>query len=342
MAIIAILATAMVPVVLKQMDQAAWTKETSDLGVMAAALQSYILSSKSVPSSTNWATAVSSVAAMPLPSITTTPRGYARAFLLDTNGWLGTVSLPFNQTATGTPRPVNARVMIVAMLSRPLPVASGAPSAASFNDLWNTPPRGKPPTWTNWAGNGQDLVIQRINLEPLFHRLILNQDDSGTVGYYVIDNNPAVHLPAGTNVVDAYFLDGTVLRLGDTNANPNLITQKILKGDYSPLFPSTNWPTSLQFAGATNNNAGPYAALAAQITPLANQFLNAPTYPHTTWGATPASVATMLYSYMFAYGAYANQTPCFASQGSFFGISYQQLLLQVFTWIDGTGNLIGK
>lgn len=309
MAIIAILAAAVVPVVMKQMDQAALTKETSDLSCMAAALQSYILTTKTVPSYTDWAAAISSVAAMSVPSVTNTPRGHARAFLVDPALQIGGAGLPYTQTANScTTAPVSARLMIVSTLARALPVSSGVPTSIAFNDIWNTPKGTKPSTWTTWAGNGQDLVIQRINLASLFCRLILNNSDVGGAGFFAVDGTNTVAMPVGAGGWSAYYLRGTTLGLCDTNGL--LMARELLTSDVSHVFDSGIWRDTSQFGLRTN------AVPASDPSAIAAQFINAPPPPGSKWGATPSGVASLISAYTYAYTAWATESPCFSYNGN--------------------------
>lgn len=302
LAVIAILATAVVPPVMKQMDDAARTKEMADQSAMAAALKSHVLRAKSIPDATTWAAVISDEAMMPMAAITNTPRGYARAFLIDTNGWLGTVTLPYNQTTNGTATaPASARMMIVATLGRALPLTSGQPPAATFNDIWNTPQGAKPSTWTTWAGNGGDLLIQRINLAPLFHRLILVNSDVGGIGGFAIDGSAPLAVPVGGSGWDAYYLEGTVFGLYDTNTA--LMVRAALESDTSCVFESGVWRDGIQSGVRTAPQ---------DIVANASQFLSSPAFPRPAPGADPASLASLMYSFMSTYNQWATESPPFS------------------------------
>src|SRR6266542_62615 len=218
LAVIALLLAVIAPSVVRRLDHAAWTKETSDIQAIADSYTQYILRTKTIPGTNTWASSVSDQMNLPVSAITTNMRGYARAFLIDTNLKIGANAnsvLPFGpQSASGSPKPVSARVIIVSSLSGALPLSSGVPSSNEFNAIWNTADGAKPATstWTTWAGNGDDLRIKRLNLEPLFHQLILFDRDPATNQVrFSIDS-------AGTNTVPAvgfnrYYLDGTVVGL---------------------------------------------------------------------------------------------------------------------------------
>lgn len=305
LAIISILATAMIPAMMKQMDQAALSKEMSDMASIAAALQSHVLNSKSIPNYNNWVATLSLDAAMPADTLTNTVRGLPRAFLIDTNGWLGTTNLPFTQSTNGLPVcPTNARVMIVSTLGKALPVSSGKPATASFNDIWNTPTGSTPSTWTTWGGNPQDLVVQRINLTPLFHRLILVNGSVGGTGYFSIDGSVPMDMPTNALGWSRYFLDGTIIGLHDTNGT--LVAGEVLKSDLSRVFDNGIWRDGTQVGLRTNAPGSDWVS-------LATQFIANGTSASLQFKGTTRAMASLITSYMYAYSAWVSENPCFST-----------------------------
>src|SRR5436190_16060453 len=93
--ILALLAAAVIPSVIRRIDQAARTRETSDLSAIADAYTRYILRDKIVPDLTTWASSVANYMSLPVSAITNTPRGYARAFLIDPDLRINGNSLPY-------------------------------------------------------------------------------------------------------------------------------------------------------------------------------------------------------------------------------------------------------
>src|SRR5437899_1114918 len=233
LAIIAILAIAATPVVIRRIDQTARNREVNDLGAISNALTLQILRSNTVPSATSWATNASSWMGLPISAITQNPRRYGRVMFIDTNGWLGTVSLPYTQGVWGTNNaPTQARMMIVSCLSGTNGVSqtSGALASSVFNEIWNTPRGSKPGSWTNWKGNVDDLFIQRLNIQPLFRRVMLFNQSTSTNWIYGI--NGTVNTLT-TNELSSYYLDGSVLGLYYTNGS--LQASEIIKRDSSRL-----------------------------------------------------------------------------------------------------------
>src|ERR1051326_6348572 len=127
LAIIAVLVAATVPTIIRRVDQAAWTRETSDLNSIADSLTQSITRNKTIPGTNNWATAIANQMSLQVSAITTNSRRFARAFLVDPAYQIGSsvAGQIYTQTTNGTSKPVSARVMIVSSLARALPVSTG-------------------------------------------------------------------------------------------------------------------------------------------------------------------------------------------------------------------------
>jgi prepilin-type N-terminal cleavage/methylation domain-containing protein len=325
LAIVALLAATLVPVVIKRIDFAAWNTESASLSAMADALTQHIVRSDNIPCAINysWVRAITNELALASNNIAVNPRGWNRAYLIDPNGWLNTAlaASDWNQTASGTTSPpINARVMIVSCMSMQLPVSSGFPSAAAFSDIWNTPVNAKPAnaTWAdaNWPGKGGDLLIQRINLQPLFHRVILiNGLTTGHPewqGSFSINTNASAsdEVPLGGAGTNSFYLDGSVLGLY-TNIPPSLVAQEIIKSDLSRVCEYGVWQDLINF-GLTNIPPMDIGSIAASF------YTNTPPPigSANVWGATPAAVVGLMTAYMNGYSTWAAQSPCFSYTGS--------------------------
>lgn len=322
LAILAIMAAFMIPAVVKRVDIAAWNKENADLIAIKNALVLQILRSNSIPDQTSWAAAAATWTTRTVSNITTNNRGYTRAFLIDPNLNLpraGGGSLPYSQTNNAglSSRPVSARLILVSSIARTNPpVVSGVPSSASFNDLWNTPPNVKPATWSGWPGTGEDICIQRINLEPTFYQLILvNRDASSTNGQFSINGTGSTIVTNGA--VNSYFLDGSVLSLYNTNG---LSTRFVLKRNISFVFENGVW--SGQITDGNNAPKAPFSStnLVASFAASASAFFNA------AWnsgagagggkGSSQSAVIGALSNFMLDYSMWANMTPSFSVHGA--------------------------
>jgi len=241
--VLSLLAIVLTPMLLKHMDIGARNSEAAALSRINNALMTHVIRSNSIPSEASWFTALANWLSCSTTSITNNARGITRAFLIDSNGWLG-ANLPtsgyFSQSAAGTTPPDSARIMVVSSINTSLPVSTGRPSSANFNDIWNTPPNAIPSTWTTWNGRGEDLLIQRINLQPLFSQLILVNRDTNNAAAYTIAG--ITNLVASSTTSNAFYINGTVIGLGSTNSgNTNLQNSHILNGAISFVFEGAAW-----------------------------------------------------------------------------------------------------
>lgn len=312
LAVIAILAALVTPAAIRQIDAAARTREASDLVAISNALTLHILQNKSVPSTTTWKDVAAQWMQQPVARITTTPRGQARAFIIDGGGWLGSTTLPWSQSRTGlTTLPSSPRVLIVSSISKPLPVSSGQFLQIAFDEIWNTPDRAKPASWSGWTGTGDDLLIQRVNLQPLFHRLVLvNRDPLAATPRYSIDTTNTTTLEATNRAgLNAFYLDGTVVGLCDSAGTPML--RFPLTNDYSFVFEGSIWVD--QISGGDSSEV-----MAAEFADLATRFLAAQWYPGANQpgrGDQQGALIAM-YNFMLVFSMWANQFPHFPTHGA--------------------------
>src|ERR1051326_3153564 len=234
--ILATLAIAATPIVIRRIDQAARTREINDLGAISNALTLQIVRSNRISSASTWTNDAANWLGLSPGAISQNPRRYNRVLFIDTGGWLGQVALPYSQTVWGTTNPpTQARMMIVSCLSGTNGVSqtSGALATNLFNDIWNTAQGVKPSTWTNWRGNVQDLFIQRLNLQRLFHQVLLFNQTSATNWIYGI--NGATN-SLSTNEFASWFVDGSELGLYSSVAN--LQATELINRDLSRLYTS--------------------------------------------------------------------------------------------------------
>src|SRR5262245_11475771 len=82
LAIIAIIASALAPNIIKRIDRAAWQREIADLNAMGTGLKQTILQDRRVPDQSGIAPAISKYLDLSVGQVTATPRGLADACLL--------------------------------------------------------------------------------------------------------------------------------------------------------------------------------------------------------------------------------------------------------------------
>lgn len=329
-AVLALVAAMLAPVVIKRMDRAALTRETADLAAMAEGLEQHILRNQTIPAPATLAQDVGNEMSLSAGDIATTPRQYNRVFLADPSLQLGGGGLPYTQTTNGTPRPFTARLMMISTIAKPLPTIT----SGQFNNIWDTPEGTTPSGWTTWTGQGEDLRIKRINLEPLFHQLILINHDDDAVGQFSIGNSGPMSVPTNGLGWNSFYLDGTVIGLHDEFGA--IQARDILKQSISYVFEFGKWRGQV-LEGRVPRLGGLGFGFEVE------EFLNSPLNPGARFGGTQQAVVDQIYSYMFIYTLWANDNPCFARHlsGNLTQVPHYQMLLKAQPLLDSVSvNLI--
>ena len=298
LAVMAILALALAPILIKQLDQIAGDKEASQLKAFAEAFRKGVLQTKSIPNTNGWYSMIADNLGLQTNQVLFNERYVARVFLIDPSLRVGSSvgTLPYTQTPNGSQvktngvdviAPISPRLMILSSISKPLP--SIASTAAAFSNIWSAAEGTIPAGWS-WTGKGEDLKIQRIYLGDLFLELIINnlEPDTGCEAPYAVED-VATTVPQNSVFV-AYFLDGTQLSFSDCDGNFQY--SEILHQSKSYDFILRNWRGTEKFLGRTITHP---SALDLQIA--ADAFRSSATNPRATGGATPelAYQAMLLY-----------------------------------------------
>jgi len=320
LAILAILAAALVPVLIKSTDQIVANQETAMLQVFNNALLRSVQRNRYVPGltgATNWAYTLATELGMNVSDIYTNARHQPRFFLIDPNLSINGTNATYLQNygylqdANGAPQPVSPRVIILSSLGRPFPASmvSGVPSvAADFSNLWNTAD-GQVPAATvsllsGWNGAGSDLMIQRINLSPLFVQLTLNYYGSTSNAWFAIEPNATEISVVATNF-SFYLIQSSILDLYTYNSN-NLDSRQILNANANFVYYQNAWLSSLAAAAAGSGSyAGgtyPTNGLMGAFAAMANSFLAA---TNVSGAPAPATVLSNMTAYLNDYDAWA-------------------------------------
>lgn len=215
LAIMSILASVIVPNVLRSMDRAAVMAEETTLANLGDQTKLYLRVNGVAPTPANWTTAIGSLADIAPVDIATNKRAIARSYITD-------------PAATPTPRVLILSSMRAGLA---LPVAGNITTAAQFQNLWQTADKAIPSTaswggWSTWSavtGSGEYLVIERVNLASVYATdlasvtLTLNNRGTGTASYNLVQPNGAsggfVNVVAGGNVVLSGLVPRTRLNL---------------------------------------------------------------------------------------------------------------------------------
>jgi type II secretory pathway pseudopilin PulG len=203
LAIMAIMASVLVPNALRSLDQAAIIAEAQTLGNVGTEVTLYLRDQGAVPTPATWTAAIGGYAGLSPADLATNKRGMTRVYVTDPAA---------NPTQ---------RVLLLSSM-RPnlaLPTAANINTAARFQAIWQTADGAVPPaaSWAGWnrwgamANSGNFLVIERVNLLPIYDTdlenltLTLNNRGAATASYNLVladgTIQGAVNVPAGNTVV---------------------------------------------------------------------------------------------------------------------------------------------
>jgi type II secretory pathway pseudopilin PulG len=160
LAIMAILASVLVPNVLRSMDRAAIRAEAETLKALGEQTKQYLRANGTAPTAANWTTTIGTFADIAPIDIATNKRAMARVYLLE----------PTIAPATAQ----RAMILSSMRIGLALPTATNIATAAQFQRLWQTADNAVPSSaswggwnaWTAVANSGEYLLIERINLQP--------------------------------------------------------------------------------------------------------------------------------------------------------------------------------
>jgi prepilin-type N-terminal cleavage/methylation domain-containing protein len=316
LAILAILAAIAIPIGLRQLDIAATDRESANLASYATALQNSILRNRYIPGTNEMALSIATATGVDIKDINVNFRNNPRVFLVDPlfQVGVGKAKPPFQQDITGCgfvgtngyfSSPINPRLMIISNLG---PIGLPDLSGIDFNVLWNWAD-GSVPNSGVWAGwKGDSVIVQRINLSPLFAHLILYNYGSTNQGLYSIDGSAPTNVPNlnpvgnPTNGIDAYFLKGTVLDLlsGVSSGSINQAKQ-IVTRDTSFAYVQQVWQSSMNLGSKIDSRS---AMIGNALWSTAAAFVASPYNSKAV--STPPQVVNDMSTFMNAYVNWAN------------------------------------
>lgn len=220
-----------------------------------------------------------------------TPQGFFRRFMLDPALRLGTndtLTAPYVQTAAGSVQPVSPRGMIVSCL------VEDVPANLNFDDTWELADGAVP---AGMRAHPDDVFVQRIDFQGIFHRLILNNMDKDREGLYAIDGS-AVQRVEELGHREGWFLHGTAITF--YYATGDLQAREILREDVSYVHEHGKWGRQMLYGRRPPQ--GPFGA-------LVEAFLNAPAPPDPKFGSNQQAVIDEFYEYMWTYAIWAMGSP---------------------------------
>ncbi|MBL9135022.1 MAG: hypothetical protein JNK85_04095 [Verrucomicrobiales bacterium] len=304
LAIMAILAVALIPALMKGYDRVARENESRALESMGNGLRGHILRFQNIPSHTNYSTQLATELGWQVSDVLTNARGMRRVYLIDP--WItNTLPVPYTQTALGLTNPItpNVRVVLLSSVGAPLPaslVSGFATSATVFSNIWNAAEQAVPTGWT-WKGNGEDLRMCRVDLDSLFVPVVLNYDtytvNATNRGRFTIGASVTNILPV-IPTYTANFIKGTVLGLHSHADSANTLqVREVVQHPLSFIYEKDAWRGQLFLGRGLRLTSGLDLQAAHDLFVSSPTNLNAQGSPM----ATPTLVVTSLSNYMRAY-----------------------------------------
>lgn len=253
-AIMAIAAAVITPSLSRRISRANGEKEDQLLAVLGDALIRSVRTTQTIPGTSTWTTniaALTGLSANEVAYVNPADAASGRVYLIHpsfapTNA-SGTDPL-WTQGTGGASIVTNARILILSSHKSDLtlPVSSGrASSAAVFDAIWNwnqDPGTKAPPSgWTgSWTNNGEHLHVQRVNLAPLFQMATFSNAHHPTnYPYYQVGSSSAASM-SSTNVLSAYYLEGSILKVYFTNGTTLQMTHTLRDG-VNFVYESSRW-----------------------------------------------------------------------------------------------------
>ncbi|MCR9261396.1 MAG: prepilin-type N-terminal cleavage/methylation domain-containing protein [Pseudomonadaceae bacterium] len=244
MAVMAILAGALAPSVFQLIEEGYQTAEEQSLAAIAESLQKAIVRDKRIPTTVlaDWSDAVSQYASLPPARITTNDKNFTRRLYADPMFFTASnQNFPgYTQTSGLASVPFSPRLMVVSNL------AGGVTANLNTHDRFAD-------VWEQNAGallvEDDVLMIERINLAPLFVRVLLNNANTAQAGF-ALESGAENAVSAASGGVDGartvYVLRGT--QIGLTSApfpggatQRRLIAQQDLSLRYQMVGASWTW-----------------------------------------------------------------------------------------------------
>lgn len=202
LAIMGILAGVLVPNALRAIENAAVAAEVKTLHGLGDQVRTYLRTQGTPPPVATWTTALGTYADLSPADLATNKRQMNRVYLTDP------ASVP------------TQRVIILSSMRTglALPTAANINTAVRFQDIWQTTDGSLPTalSWGGWAawsavaGSGSYLVIERVNLAPIYSTdlqnltITLNNPTGTTASYNIVladgTVQSAVNVPGGSTV----------------------------------------------------------------------------------------------------------------------------------------------
>lgn len=238
LAILAILASVTTEALLSRMIAIRRQAEAAELSRLVDGMQQLVRMDHQLPAASDWPTALATGFASPVGTVGTDPHGNPRLWVPDPGWSLGGKgpAIAYRQSAYGTPKPEGLRMLLI----------SGPPGIAveaigpGFVPWWDQSP-GIPqnPSQPEGTVRADDVVVERIGFEPLFHRVILNNRSTELTARWAVDRIGEAGSCGPGRHHEAYYIETSRLLLLDSRGD--LQETVLVDGASSWVFDAGRW-----------------------------------------------------------------------------------------------------
>ncbi|MEM7218503.1 MAG: prepilin-type N-terminal cleavage/methylation domain-containing protein [Pseudomonadota bacterium] len=209
--IIALLAGALAPNVVRRIDEAYYEAERADLQRIGKALRTYAFRQQGLPDGdvAAWSAALGAFLSADPGAIARNARGHDRLLIYHPNFFDSTVIFTGNwQQVSGLSSAPNApRLMILSSLTSDVPL--GAISASQFDDIWASRD-------SALFAESDSTLVERVNLNDAFLRLVLVNATAQVPNVQIesaSDRALDAAAPPGITALDLHVLQGSRVSL---------------------------------------------------------------------------------------------------------------------------------
>ncbi|MBX2839813.1 MAG: type II secretion system GspH family protein [Gammaproteobacteria bacterium] len=242
LAIASILAGALAPSLVRGIKKSYASAEEQSLRTLSSSLKEYVLERKRIPSSTlsDWSGKLAEISSEAPGKISQNERGFTRILVFDPTFLSSTPAVfpGLTQSLGLTNQPHSPRAMFVSDLTRNLTGTNV--SSSQFDAIWA---QASGALYTE----SDDLKIERVNFAPLFHRVLLTNQNTTESGYS-LESGPIAPVPAKSGTLDGsverFIISETKLDLfEDPFSSASLQTSDLVNGSttYRYEFNGTSW-----------------------------------------------------------------------------------------------------
>ena len=285
LAILAIVVSVTTESILSRVAATRRQAEVSEMARIVACMEKVVKRDHQLPAPSDWPSLVAAGLACPPSLIHTNSYGAPRLWIPDP-GWNIAGRGPlmaYRQDAYGTAKPQRIRVLLVSAPSGVVP----EPSESEFERWWESLAGAISPGGT-WAETfrDDDVVVERIGFEPLFHRVVLNNLSTDIPARWAVDRVEDAGSCSPGRHHEAYYIESSRLLLLDSRG---AIQEVVLIQDASSwVFDAGRWHRHLGPSSGSGLN---------ELARIPSELAAMPALS----GLEPVEVADAMYDLMAAY-----------------------------------------